>query len=114
MKAVIQLARGINEEATDVKITRANDGSSSVATFFFEAPNCLAGDAQNTSEITGMFMIDEEGELVTRNVNGLFANGQSKGIRAIYKMSGEYEWERFLRFMDRYAAANGMELNRAQ
>jgi len=35
MTAKIQLSLGINEEASDVKITRSKDGDTSVAVFFF-------------------------------------------------------------------------------
>ena len=47
-------------------------------------------------------------------VNGKFINGQQAGIEAIYKMTTEYEWERFLRFMNRYAESNGMSLSRPE
>jgi len=113
MTAKIQLAIGIDEEASDVKITRSKDGDTSVAVFFFESPNCMTGPNAATNEILGMYMIDEEGEIITRNVNAKFINGKSAGIEAIHKINGQYEWERFLRFMNRYAEANGMSLNKA-
>lgn len=109
--ASIQLARGFNEQVDDVKISRSKDGSTSVAVFFFEAPQCMT-EAAGGAEITGMYMIDEEGEIVTRNVNAMFINGKSAGIKATYKIDGEYDWERFLRFMNRYAEANGMSLSK--
>lgn len=112
MTAKIQLALGVDEEVSDVRLTRSKDGTSSTATFYFNSPACIQEGSTNT-EITGMFMLDEEGELVTRNVNAKFLNGQPAGIEAVFRMDGEYEWERFMRFMQRYAEANGMELNRA-
>ncbi|HBC41634.1 MAG: photosystem II reaction center protein Psb28 [Pseudanabaena sp.] len=113
MTAKIQLAIGIDEEASDVKITRSKDGDTSVAVFFFESPNCMSGADAGNNEILGMYMIDEEGQMVTRNVNAKFINGKSAGIEAIHKLNGQSEWERFLRFMNRYAEANGMSLNKA-
>jgi photosystem II 13kDa protein len=114
MTAKIQLAQDIDEEATDVKITRSKDGATSTATFFFAEPKCMgAGNQEQNYNILGMFMIDEEGELVTRNVNAKFINGKPAGIEALYKMEGELEWERFLRFMNRYAEANGMSLSKS-
>jgi photosystem II reaction center protein Psb28 len=38
MTAIIQLTRGIDEEVSDVRLTRAKDGSSGTATFFFKEP----------------------------------------------------------------------------
>ncbi len=111
LAATIQLARGFAEQADDVKITRAKDGLTSVAVFSFENPKCMTEEAGG-AEISGMYMIDEEGEIVTRNVNAMFVNGRPAGIKATYKIEGEYNWERFLRFMDRYADTNGMALNK--
>lgn len=113
MTAVIQLSRGINEEATDVKLTRSRDGSVSVATFIFEQPNCWNPDSPETGQITGMYMLDEEGELSTRNVSAKYLNGKLTRVEAIYKMNGEAQWQRFLRFMERYAEANGMGFTKA-
>jgi photosystem II 13kDa protein len=114
MTAKIELARSIEEEATDVKITRSKDGATSTATFYFAEPTCMNEENQTSNNpILGMFMIDEEGELVTRNVNAKFINGKSAGVEAIYKMDGELEWERFMRFMNRYAEANGMGFNKS-
>jgi len=111
MAARIELARGVREEVSNVRMTRSRDGSSSTATFLFDAPNCIATDSPN-QEILGLFMIDEEGELVSRDVKAKFLNGKSAGIEARYVMRGEAEWERFLRFMNRYAEATGMSLSR--
>ncbi|NJL42867.1 MAG: photosystem II reaction center protein Psb28 [Pseudanabaena sp. SU_2_4] len=114
MTARIELARNVEEEADDVKITRSKDGATSTATFYFAEPICMNGENQSSNTpILGMFMIDDEGELVTRNVNAKFINGRPAGIEAIYKMDGEFEWERFMRFMNRYAEANGMGFSKS-
>ncbi|MEE3716349.1 photosystem II reaction center protein Psb28 [Tumidithrix elongata RA019] len=112
MTAKIQLARGVDEEVSDVRLTRSKDGSTSTATFIINEPNCTSSANSGLTDITGLFMIDEEGELVTRNVNAKFINGKPAGIEAVYKMEGESEWERFMRFMDRYAEANDMGFNK--
>ncbi|MFZ4727637.1 MAG: photosystem II reaction center protein Psb28 [Pseudanabaena sp.] len=111
MTARLQLTRGIDEEATDVKITRSKDGDTSVAVFIFDVLNCMTGENASTNEILGMYMIDEEGEMITRNVNAKFINGKPAGIEAIHKIEGDRDWQRFLRFMNRYAESNGMSLN---
>jgi len=104
--AEIQFARGIAEPVVpDVRITRAKDGSNGAATFYFDYPQALS---QEGVEVTGMYLVDEEGELVTREVNGKFVNGEPAGIEATYVMKTVEDWDRFMRFMGRYAEKNGL------
>jgi len=100
--AQIQFSRGIDEEVIpDVRLTRSRDGSNGTATFYFQNPKALSSG--NTEEITGMSMVDEEGELVTREVKGKFVNGKPQALEVLYLMRSADEWERFMRFMERYA-----------
>ena len=55
-----------------------------------------------------MWMVDEEGSLVTREVNGRFVNGKPFALEATYTWKNEADFERFMRFAQRYAAANGL------
>lgn len=110
--AHIEFARGVVEEVVpDVRLTRAPDGTNGTATFYFEHPKAF--DEEEGVEITGMYMVDEEGELVTREVNGKFVNGEPAGIEALFVMKSEAEWERFMRFMNRYAEQNGLGFSKS-
>ncbi|NEO33096.1 MAG: photosystem II reaction center protein Psb28 [Symploca sp. SIO3C6] len=105
--AEIQFSRGINEEVVpDVKLTRSADGNSGTATFYFDEPKAFCGTS--TEEIEGMFMVDEEGEIITREVKGKFINGEPKALEAVYIMTSKADWERFMRFMERYAEDHGL------
>jgi photosystem II protein len=107
--AVIQFIQGINEEVIpDVRLTRSRDGSTGTATFRFANPKVLEGETSSKGTITGMYLIDEEGEIVTRDVNARFVNGKPQGIEAIYVMSEKKNWDRFMRFMERYSDENGL------
>ena len=69
--AHIEFARGVVETVIpDVRLTRAPDGSDGTATFYFENPKAFSED--EGVDITGMYMVDEEGELTTREVKGKF------------------------------------------
>ncbi|NEP15952.1 MAG: photosystem II reaction center protein Psb28 [Leptolyngbya sp. SIO4C1] len=104
--AEIQFARGIAEEVVpDVRLTRSKDGTNGMATFYFDHPKALSEEGV---EITGMYLIDEEGELSTRDVRGKFVNGEPSGIEADYAIKSPQEWDRFMRFMERYAEQNGL------
>lgn len=110
--AKIQFARGISEEVVpDVRLTRSKDGTNGTATFYFENPNAL--DSQNMEEITGMYLIDEEGELVSREVKAKFVNGKPEAIEAVYVIKSVDQWDRFMRFMQRYAEENGLGFSKS-
>jgi len=110
----IQFVRGVSEKVVpDVKLTRARDGSSGVATFKFANPNVFDASTASQGDVTGMFLIDEEGELSTTDVNAKFANGKPQEIESTYVMKSPEEWDRFMRFMTRYGEANGLGLNKA-
>ena len=110
--AEIQFSRGITEDVVpDVRLTRAKDGSTGTATFYFQEPKIFS--PENREEVEGMYMIDEEGEIVTREVKGKFINGKPTAIEAIHIMRSPEEWDRFMRFMERYAEENGLGFSRS-
>jgi photosystem II 13kDa protein len=105
--AKIQFSRGIDEDVVpDVRLTRSRSGDTGTATFIFTNPKALA--QTSTEEITGMYMIDEEGEIITREVKGRFVNGRAEALEAVYIMKSSDEWDRFMRFMERYAEQNDL------
>lgn len=111
--AQIQFSRGINEDAIpDVRLTRSRDGSNGTATFYFDKPKALSNSS--TEDITGMYLIDEEGELTTREVKAKFVNGQPQALEALYVMKSAEDWDRFMRFMQRYAEENGLEFSKSK
>ena len=106
-KAAIQFFRGTDEPVVpDIRMTRSRDGRTGQATFVFEQPEALA--PETLGNIAGMWMVDEEGEMVTREVNGRFVNGKPFALEATYTWKSEVDFERFMRFAQRYADANGV------
>jgi photosystem II 13kDa protein len=111
--AQIQFSVGINEPVVpDVRLTKSRTGEQSTASFYFEKPAILGNDV--TEEVTGMYMLDEEGEIVTREVKAKFINGKPAALEVMYIMNSVAEWDRFMRFMERYSAANGLGLQKAE
>ena len=106
-KAAIQFFRGTDEPVVpDIRLTRSRDGRTGQATFIFEQPEALA--PETLGNIAGMWMVDEEGELVTREVNGKFVNGKPSALEATYTWKTEQDFERFMRFAGRYAETKGL------
>jgi photosystem II protein len=102
MTAAIQFFRGVDEPVVpDIRLTRSRDGRTGQALFVFEEPEALAPETMG--DITGMFMVDEEGELVSREVKARFVNGRAAAIEATYTWKSSEDFERFMRFAQRYA-----------
>eukprot|EP00884_Botryococcus_braunii_P009413 jgi/Botrbrau1/18473/Bobra.0072s0055.1 len=103
MSSSIQFIKGVDEPSVpDVSLTRSRDGSSGVATFVFTQPSVFEA-SNELGDITGLYLIDDEGTLQTVDVQAKFVNGKPDRIEAKYVMRSAFEWDRFMRFMERYA-----------
>ena len=47
-------------------------------------------------------------------MNGKFVNGKASALEAFYSWKSEQDFERFMRFAQRYAAANGLGYSQNQ
>lgn len=102
MGAAIQFFRGVDETVVpDIRITRSRDGRTGQALFVFEEPDALAPESMG--DITGMFLVDEEGELVTREVKARFVNGKASALECTFTWKNTEDFDRFMRFAQRYA-----------
>ncbi len=111
--AEIQFSRGVKEEVIpEIRLTRSRTGQSGTARFSFNEPTIFA--KESTDEITGMYLVDEEGEIVARDVKGKFVNGRPSSIEAVLIMNTADEWERFMRFMQRFGEENGLGFTQAE
>jgi photosystem II protein len=107
MTARIQFSKGIDEKVVpDVRLTRSKDGTNGAAFFYFDHPDALGQDFKE--DVTGMYLLDDEGELTTRDVKAKFINGQPAALEAKYVMATPADWDRFMRFMERYAENNDL------
>ncbi len=101
--ATLEFIKGIEEPTIpDVKLTRSRDGSSGTATFIFTSPAVFEASSE-LGDITGLYMNDDEGTIQTVEVQAKFLNGKPSAIEAKLVMRSAFEWERFMRFMERYA-----------
>ncbi|KAK3166457.1 hypothetical protein QOZ80_1AG0046050 [Eleusine coracana subsp. coracana] len=108
-KPSIQFIQGTDEQTIpDVRLTKSRDGTNGVAIFSFEQPSVFDSSAE-LGDITGFYMIDEEGVLQSVDVSAKFVNGKPARIEAKYVMRTPREWDRFMRFMERYSQANGLQ-----
>ncbi|PWA63260.1 hypothetical protein CTI12_AA353680 [Artemisia annua] len=109
VKPSIQFIPGRDEQTIpDVKLTKSRDGTNGQAIFRFDQPSVFDSSGE-VGDITGFFMIDEEGTLQSVDVSAKFVNGRPAGIEAKYVMRTPRDWDRFMRFMERYANVNGLQ-----
>ncbi|XP_020206714.1 photosystem II reaction center PSB28 protein, chloroplastic [Cajanus cajan] len=109
VKPKIQFIQGTDEQTIpDVKLTKSRDGTNGMAIFTFDQPSVFDSSGE-IGDITGFYMIDEEGVLQSVDVNAKFVNGKPSVIEAKYVMRTPRDWDRFMRFMERYSNANGLQ-----
>ncbi|MEB3270265.1 MAG: photosystem II reaction center protein Psb28 [Synechococcus sp.] len=107
MGAAIQFFRGVDEPVVpDIRLTRSRDGRTGQALFVFEEPDALSPETMG--DITGMFLVDDEGELVSREVKARFVNGKASALEATYTWKSAADFERFMRFAQRYAESHDL------
>ena len=103
----IQFYDGIDEPVVpEIRLTRSNDGTTGQAFFIFEKPQALS--SITSGEITGMKLIDSEGEILTREVKVKFVDGDPIFLEAKYIWKNKNDFERFMRFANSYAKSNGL------
>jgi len=108
-RPAIQFIQGTDEQTIpDVRLTKSRDGSNGMAIFTFEQPSVFDSSAE-LGDITGLYMIDDEGVLQSVDVSAKFVNGKPARIEAKYVMRTPRDWDRFMRFMERYSQANGLQ-----
>ncbi|XP_043706097.1 photosystem II reaction center PSB28 protein, chloroplastic-like [Telopea speciosissima] len=109
VKPTIQFIQGTDEQTIpDVRLTKSRDGTNGMAIFSFEQPSVFDASGE-LGDITGFYMIDEEGVIQSVDVSAKFVNGKPARIEAKYVMRNPREWDRFMRFMERYSNENGLQ-----
>ena len=105
----IQFFNGVDEKVIpEIRLTKSKDGYAGQAFFRFDNPEALLSD--NFKDIQGMYLLDEEGLITTREINIAVSkkNGKYTAIEAVYCWRSERDFKRFMRFANRYAKQNGL------
>ena len=105
----IQFFNGVDEKVIpQIRLTKSKDGYAGQAFFRFDNPEALLSD--NFKDIQGMYLLDEEGLITIREINIAVSkkNGKYTAIEAVYCWRSERDFNRFMRFANRYAKQNGL------
>ena len=106
----IQFVKGKDEKALpEIRLFRSPDGKKGQAIYKFHQPTTIT--LENLNSIQKMYLIDEEGELSTRKIDLSILDNNVKEVKSTYNWNSENEFERFMRFAERYANSLNLLLN---
>ena len=100
----IEFVKGnVEKVLPEIRLFRNLDGKKGKAIYKFDNPTTIT--TENLDSIQKMYLIDEEGELSTRNIDLSIVDNNIKEVKCIYHWNTEKEFERFMRFAKRYACS---------
>ncbi|MBD2464047.1 photosystem II reaction center protein Psb28 [Oscillatoria sp. FACHB-1407] len=111
----IYFFEGIPEELSDVSLRRnRSTGVRSVLLTFKQLKSIERFNSYTKRFAQGLRLVDSEGEISVEPDSVQFVFGGPEGdelvrVECKFEIQREDHWERFVRFMNRYAEANGME-----
>ena len=98
----IQFVKGKNEkDHPEIRLFRDLDGKKGLAVYKFYKPKTIT--IKNFRSVQKMYLIDFEGELSTKKIDLCISEDNIKEVKSIYTWSTEKDFERFMRFAERYA-----------
>ena len=100
----IQFVKGENEKGhPEIRLFRDLDGKKGKAVYKFFNPKTIT--LKNFKSIQKMYLIDKEGELLTKKINLSISENHIKEVTSTYSWNSEEEFQRFMRFSNRYATS---------
>ena len=100
-KVAIQFIKGENEkDHPEIRLFRDLDGKKGKAVYKFYKPSTIT--TENFKSIQKMYLIDQEGELITRKIDLSISENHIKEVKSTYSWNSEKEFHRFMRFALRF------------
>ena len=104
INAVIQFIKGENErDLPEIRLFRNFDGKKGQVVYKFKNPTTIT--LKNFNTIQKMYLIDEEGEIITRKIDLSLSEKYIMVVKSTYNWKSEKEFDRFMRFAKRYASS---------
>jgi len=98
----IQFVKGKNEkDHPEIRLYRNLDGKKGKVIYKFYKPTTIT--LKNFKTVQKMYLIDSEGELSTKKIDLCISENHVKEVKSTYNWNSEKEFERFMRFAQRYA-----------
>ena len=101
----IQFIKGKDEEdIPEIQLFRNTDGKKGQAIYKFNDSKTIT--LENFNSIQKMSLIDQEGEISTKKIDLSISDTKSIEVKSTYSWYSEEEFERFMRFAERYAKSH--------
>ena len=98
----IQFLKGKNEkERPEIRLFRNTDRKTGRVVYKFFKSSTIT--LENLNSIKRMYLIDEEGEISTGKIDLSISETHIKEVKSTYNWNSEKEFERYMRFAERYA-----------
>jgi photosystem II Psb28-2 protein len=110
----LQFFEGIAEDPSNVSLRSDKQTGAKVVAMSFETLHCIERFRAVTNRFAGSLKLtDEEGDILVEPSSVRFVFGGPEGddferFECQFHIDRPDEWDRFMRFMHRYAEANGM------
>lgn len=110
----VEFFEGISEEISDVSLRRGKQSGARNVLMIFETLKALERFNSFTNRFSrSLCLTDSEGEIRIEpdSVQFIFGGPEGDNLQRVeckFSIEREDHWERFMRFMHRYAEANGM------
>jgi len=120
MTPSIEFFKGLSEELSNVRLRRNKATGVRSVVMIFEKLQAIEAFNSYRKEFAGdLCLADSEGEIrvtpsSTKFIFGGDEGDELRGVRCQFEIDKDEHWQRFMRFMNRYAEANGMEYGEAK
>ena len=109
MNTSIEFIKGVKEKSLPiVKLTKSINGLTGTATFLFIKPSFFTDSQYLFSEITGIYLVCENNEIMSKDINILFKDGKPFLVKTIFIFKNDKEWFQFLQFMNLFSKETGL------
>ncbi|MGB3512014.1 MAG: photosystem II reaction center protein Psb28 [Microcoleaceae cyanobacterium] len=112
MTVSVQFIEGLNEEITGVSLRKRRNSEVKIVVLMFDRLQATESFRSFTNKINKLWLKDEEGDIEVAPSGIKFLSADETDFSKVecsFEVESEEKFERVMRFLHRYAEANGFE-----